>query len=152
MDADILLTLPLGVPQDGVLDRTDAFAIAALDSVTDGELITGLMLTMRPVELNIDSRHRRAAVGCHSHRDTSIDRNASRDATGRVGGSGTSASGGNTTTGKIRENTGQRSGVPRTTSRQRTALWAEVKECMEPGGISTTALASNLECGAALTS
>jgi hypothetical protein len=145
MDADILLTLPLGVPQDGVLDRTDAFAIAALDSVTDGELIAGLMLTMRPVELNVDSRHRRTAVGCRVHRDTSVDRDASRDTNDRVGGSGTSASGGNTTTGKIREKAGQRSGVPRTTSRQRTALWADVKECMESGGISTTALASNRE-------
>jgi hypothetical protein len=135
-----------------VLDRTDADTIAAFDSVPDGKLIKGRMLTVRSVELEVDLRHGRAAIRCLVHRDTSVDREASPEATSRPAGAGGAASGGKTTMGKIREKAGQRSCVPRTTSRQRTALCADVKECIASAGISTTARASNRASGAALTS
>jgi hypothetical protein len=70
MHAQILFPLALGVPEDGVLDRSNAFTIAALDPVSDSELVAWLMLPMRPVKLDLHLRSQRSTIGWAVHGDT----------------------------------------------------------------------------------
>jgi hypothetical protein len=71
MHAQILFTLAFGVPENGVFDRTNVFAIASLDPIPNGELVAGLMVSVWPVELHLDFRLERPAVYRDGHGDAS---------------------------------------------------------------------------------